>query len=104
MNVKTKWYLENKDRLSIVHKQYYQDNKEKFKVYHTQYYQDNRERFTEKRDCQCGGRYTIATKTVHCKSAKHHKYICKIIYDVTNKFKKKEKIKCNNVTMFQEYI
>ena len=55
-----------------------EDNKEKRKEKSKQYYIDNKEKLNEKRsektDCQCGGKYTQANKSVHLKSKKHIKF------------------------------
>ena len=65
----------NKERLAERKKQYHQDNREKILEYKKQYRELNKEKLNQKHNCQCGGRFTYRTKSIHCKSKKHMKFI-----------------------------
>ncbi len=88
---KRQWYLANKEMAIAKAKQYrrehkdrckeYQqkwmvNNEEKCQQYHRDYYLQNREAILEKlntpHECAlCGGRYTRAYKSRHCRTHKH---------------------------------
>jgi len=61
---------DHKDELKDKAKQYYKDHKEKIK----QYREDHKDRLIEKINCECGGKYTRASKCVHFKTKKHIDY------------------------------
>jgi hypothetical protein len=61
------------------HKQYYLDNKEERKEKVKLYYQNNKIKILEKAKmknvCDCGGKYTCRSRSVHRKTKKHINYI-----------------------------
>jgi len=73
------WYDENKEQRLEQMKQYYNDNKETIRIQQKQYYEENKEaisaRTNQKHTCECGGRYTTASKTKHLKTQKHLNYL-----------------------------
>ncbi len=62
---------DNKEELNERYGQYYQNNKE----YKRQYYQNNKEELNRKHTCQCGGKFTKASKSQHEKTQKHQTFI-----------------------------
>jgi len=56
-------------------KEYYQDNKNELNQRHKQYYQDNKEKQQKRHECECGGKYTHANKSIHLKTKKHQNYL-----------------------------
>jgi hypothetical protein len=56
-------------------KEYYQDNKNEISQRHKQYYQDNKEKQQKRHECECGGKYTHANKSIHLKTKKHQNYL-----------------------------
>ena len=58
---------------------YREENKEELKEYNAKYYLENtvelQKKQKQKHNCECGGKYTISNKQLHCKSKKHTKYI-----------------------------
>ena len=57
------WYLDTQDRI----KQYRLDNKEKFK---------------EKFNCECGGKFTYASKSKHLNTSKHQMFLLTKYYKI----------------------
>jgi hypothetical protein len=59
-------------------KQYYQDNSENLNQRQKQYNRDNADKIKQHQkqnhDCDCGGKYTNTSKSVHLKSAKHQEF------------------------------
>lgn len=48
--------------------------KKEVQAYNQDYYDKNRARLTEKKQCGCGGRYCVLTKSTHMKSKMHIKW------------------------------
>ena len=80
------YYIDNRDKIIEKTKEYYNENKEKikqkFKVYreankdkNKTYREANKNKLQQKFDCQCGGQYTFANKSVHQKSQKHQNHL-----------------------------
>jgi len=69
--------IDNVDKIKENHKQYNIDNANKIKEQRKQYYIVNADKLKEKHTCECGGKYTTATKSTHIKSIKHQKYLFK---------------------------
>jgi hypothetical protein len=63
------------ERRRVYHKKYYDTNYDKISEYSKQYRKDNREYFNMKFNCECGGKYTRTSKSVHVKSLKHQNYL-----------------------------
>ena len=88
-----RWYIENCKESNLnkyiptrTHKEYYQKNKEKIKEYYEknkeykkeydkEYREKNKEKRKQKMTCICGSVFRINTKSRHCRSLKHQKYI-----------------------------
>ena len=70
---------ENKEKITIKNKEYYQQNREQLIKRKKKYREENKEQISikanEKFNCECGGRYTRAHKSVHEKSKKHLDFI-----------------------------
>ena len=95
ISARQKQYREsNREAILEKHKQYYNDNKEQKLEYQKQYQEDNKEVILEKQKqyreknkeailawrnqkhtCECGGRYTSASKSRHLKTSKHLNYL-----------------------------
>lgn len=64
---------------SRTQKQWEEENRERMLEHHKQYYEANKkaiaERASAKSVCDCGGRYTYASKSTHSKSIKHISYM-----------------------------
>jgi hypothetical protein len=43
-----------------------------------EYYQNNKEKITEKRKCECGGSYSIYSKSAHLKTLLHIDYLAEL--------------------------
>lgn len=60
-------------------KEYRNDNKDTIKEYMKEYQQTNKDKLfewkTTKKDCECGGTYTLCNKSQHIKTRKHANYI-----------------------------
>lgn len=78
------YYHDNYDK----YKKYRIDNKEKIKLnsknfnlnnpnYYKDYYNKNKKKLTEKKNCECGGVYTITGKSMHNKSKRHQQFLNK---------------------------
>tara|TARA_R110001606_G_C15015113_1_gene608974 strand:+ start:68 stop:583 length:516 start_codon:yes stop_codon:yes gene_type:complete len=52
-------------------KEYQENNKEKRKEYDKKYRENNK----EKHDCECGGKFTLPSKSCHLKTKRHCEYI-----------------------------
>ena len=65
------YYEANKDKM----KQYREANKDKKKQYQKQYYEAKKDKLYCKFNCDCGGKYTHANKTIHYKTRKHQKWV-----------------------------
>ena len=69
------YYSENKEQIKERVKEYYEQNKERVK----EYYEQNKDKINERRnkkcECECGGRYTNASKSKHLKTKLHKKYL-----------------------------
>lgn len=72
---KKEYRQENKEHLAIYNKKYNEKNKEHIAVKKKETYQKNKAILTEKFKCECGGKYSYATKSRHFKSQKHQKYL-----------------------------
>ena len=72
---KQEYYLNNKDKLDIIHKDYYFNNKEKIAIKKKEYTVKNNEKLKEKFVCQCGGRYTRCGKSQHIKTTIHLNFL-----------------------------
>ena len=48
---------------------------EKIKEYLTEYRDNNYEKINEKKECECGGKYTHKHKAIHFKTEKHQAYL-----------------------------
>ena len=70
------YYHANKEKRKELQRprsrEYYYANRDKIlvkqRVKSKEYYQANRERLTRKIDCECGGRYTLNSKSAHMKT------------------------------------
>ena len=73
---------EKKEYHKIYNSKYYEDNK----VYHEEYYENNKEKvkqqhemreeqLKQKFNCECGGKYTFANRTIHNKTHRHQNYL-----------------------------
>ena len=70
---------DNAEAIKAKKSQFYQDNADKIKEQKKQYRQSNTDKikahYNQKRDCDCGGKYTEANKARHLKTKKHQKYL-----------------------------
>ena len=68
-------YKENFEKIKEHKKHYQTENAEKIKEYYKQYYKENTEKIKDhkkqKHTCECGGKYTNASKSTHLKTEKH---------------------------------
>jgi hypothetical protein len=55
--------------------QYYQDNREDRLLKRHEYYKENEAELKQKFKCECGGKYTKASRTIHCKTKLHQKFL-----------------------------
>jgi len=62
------------DQIKERKNRYYQDNAEQIKEKTKQYNRTNKDRLRQKHQCECGGKYTTAAKTIHNKTKKHLKF------------------------------
>jgi hypothetical protein len=71
------YYQDNKQEIKLNerHRQYRQENKEYINERQRQYNRDNKEELKRKHNCQCGGKYTKANKSIHEKTQKHQTFI-----------------------------
>jgi hypothetical protein len=73
------YYYENRDNNRDKKKKqdinYYNNNREKIKEYQTEYRDNNYEKINEKKECECGGKYTHKHKAIHFKAEKHQAYL-----------------------------
>ena len=67
--------LDNADKHKQYNKQYYIDNADKIKQKDKQYRIDNSDKIKQKITCECGGKYTLRSKSIHRKSQKHINFI-----------------------------
>lgn len=79
LRARERYYIQNcvcvnKNIPGRTRKQHYDENKESIKEYKSQYYLDNKERLTKKYQCECGGCYSHANKSIHLKTKKHQQY------------------------------
>jgi hypothetical protein len=69
------YYVENKTEILEKQKQYYVENKTEILEKQKQYNENNKEQIKEhknqKYNCFCTGKYTLASKSKHFKTAKH---------------------------------
>lgn len=78
-----KYRVENKELISKKYKEFMIKNKEKYieknREYRNKYIQKNREKINEKKrtkfDCDCGGKFTHAGKSLHVKMKIHIHYL-----------------------------
>lgn len=63
-----KYKAENKEQVSESNRLYYQKNKETYQA-------KAKEKLQIKTQCECGGRYSEASKYLHFKSIKHQKFV-----------------------------
>ena len=56
-------------------KKYYNENSQKIKDQVKKYKNENLKKLTEKHDCECGGRYSLKSKSDHYKTKKHIKWL-----------------------------
>ena len=72
---KKEYYQDNREQ--ILEKR--NDNKEKLNEYNKKYRQDNKEQIQkykkEKHTCECGGKYTTTSKSLHCKTIIHQTFL-----------------------------
>jgi hypothetical protein len=67
--------MDNADKVKEQNKQYRTDNVDKINEYQKQYYVDNFDKIHEKINCFCGGKYIYSSKSNHCKTKKHKKFL-----------------------------
>ena len=67
--------LDNLEKIKEQKKQWYLNNIEKQKETNKQYRLDNNNKLNKKFNCECGGKYTHRSKTIHLKTKKHLNYI-----------------------------
>jgi len=60
-------------------KEYQQLNIDQIKEHKKEYYKLNAEKIKEKQTCECGGKYTISSKSKHNRTTKHINYMNTII-------------------------
>ncbi|DBA04967.1 TPA: hypothetical protein N0F65_006969 [Lagenidium giganteum] len=60
-------YENNNDNISVYNRKYYEANKDKLN-------EKNRERTRTRFDCECGGKYSLSSKSNHFKGKKHQKW------------------------------
>ena len=74
-----KHYHDNREAILKQKKQYYSDNQEAKLKKANQYYQINREQINKKQKvkhtCECGGKYTNASKAKHSKTNRHQQFL-----------------------------
>jgi len=70
-----KYYVENIDKVKEQQQKWYIKNADKQKQHHKKYYTENVERLREQHNCECGGKYKTADKSIHFKTEKHKLYI-----------------------------
>jgi len=76
--IKDKKYRENnKDKIKEYQEKYYEEHKEEILEQQKKYREDNKERLTEKKECVCGGKFTLQHKSSHENSKLHKNYILK---------------------------
>jgi hypothetical protein len=72
-------YEKNKEIQNEQRRQRYLKNKEKeinqTKLYHEKHKEERNTQAREKFNCECGGKYTLCSKSVHFKSKKHQNYL-----------------------------
>ena len=66
---------QNKDKYNEYQKNYRKENKEKISKYQKEYDKKIKEKRKQKMTCICGSVFRIDTKSKHCRSLKHQKYI-----------------------------
>ena len=59
---------------------YHENNKDIIRDQHKEYYKQNKDKLNEKHNCMCGGKYTVANKQKHIRSAKHQQYLYYLKY------------------------
>jgi hypothetical protein len=64
----------NADKIKEYQNQYRENNVDKKNKQDKQYRQDNAEKLKQKLECECGGKYTHGTKSIHFKTKKHKLY------------------------------
>lgn len=64
-----------KDYISNRSKNYYENNKNKLLNSAYEYRKINQNKIKEKFNCECGGRYTRNSKSIHLKTSKHINYM-----------------------------
>ena len=73
------YYKANKEKIDEYKKEYRELNKERANEYGKNYREANKEKIkqkqNEKHNCECGGKYTDANKSIHMKTKKHLKYL-----------------------------
>lgn len=71
-------YRNQKHRESEYYKQYVKEHREKVNQIRNNYYHRHKDEILVKIICEsCGGRYSKASKAIHCKSQKHLKSLSK---------------------------
>ena len=70
---------QKKEQKKECDKEYYEQNKDQIKEQKKEYYSENKDQINERQnkkfDCECGGKYTYASKARHLKSKIHEKYL-----------------------------
>lgn len=66
---------ENREQIRARGRQYYAENKQKCNEKDRRYRQNNKEKINEKHNCECGGKYTSANKSLHMKTKTHTEYM-----------------------------
>lgn len=69
------YYQEKKDEVLEKSRQYYQEHKEQMMERKRQWRLENRNRQREQTDCECGGKYTHAGRSIHFKTRKHQSWV-----------------------------
>lgn len=72
---KDEWVENNKGKIKQTQSEWYEANKDKILERVKQHYQDNKDKINEKFTCECGGKYVLRNKSIHCRTKKHLEYI-----------------------------
>jgi hypothetical protein len=72
---KQEYYADNLLKKLEYQKKYYAEHQEQMSEYQTQYRPNNKEKLSKKHTCECGGKYTTASKTTHFKTIIHQTHL-----------------------------
>lgn len=71
--------LDHADEIKQYTKQYNIDHADEIKQYYKQYRLDNVDKLKKKFSCECGGKFTYISKSIHLKTKKHLKFLEKTV-------------------------